>query len=198
MPESAIHAIASSTSERAPTMCDGSNFSDSRGGIRKPVALVKIVNSRNVAVSPGIDLEVRSPNMTMMPATMPIRLMMTCTVTNVDRLIPRIMTRSPFWSGECYDYGLKIATCVQCTAAILAWATIKNAIAMAKFFAWPSQPRRHCCRILAIEKFDQFRDDLVRRLFHQPVAPAFYQYDLDIGRYHFAQLDQEGAAGFFA
>jgi hypothetical protein len=31
------------------------------------------------------------------------------------------MTRSPFWFGECYDYGLKIATCAQCTAAILIW-----------------------------------------------------------------------------
>src|SRR5258706_4842114 len=99
MPESAIHAIASSTSERAPTMCDGSNFSDSRGGIRKPVALVKIVNSRNIAVSPGIELEVRSPNMTIMPATIAIRLMITWTVTKVDRLIPRIMTRSPFQSA---------------------------------------------------------------------------------------------------
>ncbi len=77
-------------------MCDGSNFSDSRGGIRKPVALVKIVNSRNIAVSPGIELEVRSPNMTIMPATIAIRLMITWTVTKVDRLIPRIMTRSPF------------------------------------------------------------------------------------------------------
>jgi hypothetical protein len=36
---------------------------------------------------------------------------------------------------------LKIATCAPCTAAILVWATIKNAIAMPKFFAWLSQNR---------------------------------------------------------
>src|SRR4029453_17098661 len=57
------------------------------------------MNSRNIAVRPGIDLEVRSPNMTTTPEAIAIRLMITCTVTNVDRLIPRIMTRSPFLSG---------------------------------------------------------------------------------------------------
>jgi hypothetical protein len=67
--------------------------------------------------------------------TIAIRLMITCTVTKVDRLIPKIMTRSPFWFGECYDCGLKIATCAQRTAAILIWATIKTAIAMPKFLA---------------------------------------------------------------
>ena len=77
-------------------MCDGSSLSDTSGGIRKPVALVRIVNSRNIAVRPGIRLEPSIPNITIMPATMPIRLMMTWTVTNVDKLIPRIMMRSPF------------------------------------------------------------------------------------------------------
>ena len=48
-------------------MCDGSSFSN---GNRKPVALVRIVNSRNIAVSPGIRLEPSRPNMTMMPETM--------------------------------------------------------------------------------------------------------------------------------
>src|SRR4030088_548438 len=76
-----------------PIMCDGSNFSN---GNRKPVALVKIVNRRNIAVIPGIRLEPRSPNMTIMPETIAIRLMITCTVVKVDKLIPRIMTRSPF------------------------------------------------------------------------------------------------------
>ena len=76
-------------------MCDGSSFSVTSGGIRKPVALVRIVNSRNIAVSPGIRLEPSMPNMTIMPATIPIRLMTTCTVVKVDRLIPKIMARSP-------------------------------------------------------------------------------------------------------
>jgi hypothetical protein len=31
------------------------------------------------------------------------------------------MTRSPFWFGECYDHGMKIATCAQRTAAIQPW-----------------------------------------------------------------------------
>jgi hypothetical protein len=38
-----------------------------------------------------------------MPETIAIRLMITCTRVKVDRLIPRIMTRSPFKTGECYD-----------------------------------------------------------------------------------------------
>ena len=87
-------------------MCDGSSFSD---GNRKPVALVRIVNSRNIAVRPGIRLEPSSPNMTMMPETIAIRLMITCTVVKVDRLIPRIMTRSPFLTAsECYDPDRKL------------------------------------------------------------------------------------------
>ena len=51
--------------------------------------------------------------------------------------------------------------------------------------------------ILAIEKFNQFRDDLVRRLFHQPMPPALDEHTLDIGRDHLALLDQERTAGFF-
>src|SRR5258708_7339699 len=151
-----------------PTMCDGSNFSDSRGGIRNPVALVRMVNSRNIAVRPGIRLEVRSPNMTIMPETIAIRLMITCTVTNVDRLIPRIMTRSPFYPAGCYDSGSKIATCVERTTTILSWDIDQKNVAMPRLFARLSQPRQHSCRILraiaslAIEKFDQFRDYLVR------------------------------------
>jgi hypothetical protein len=48
--------------------------------------------------------------MTRMPETIAIRLMITCTVVMVDKLIPRIMTRSPFEPAECYDSGLKNAT----------------------------------------------------------------------------------------
>src|SRR3984893_12022268 len=80
-----------------PIICEGSNFSDSKGGIRKPVALVKIVNSRKIAVRPGIRLEPRIPNRTKIPETIAIRLMITCTIVNVARLIPRIMTRPPLF-----------------------------------------------------------------------------------------------------
>ena len=52
--------------------------------------------------------------------------------------------------------------------------------------------------VLAIEKFDQFGDHLVRRLFHQPVAPAFDEHALDVISHHLALLDQERTAGFLA
>ena len=55
-------------------MCDGSSFSN---GNRKPVALVRIVVSRKIAVMPGIRFEPSSPNITRMPETIPIRLMTT-------------------------------------------------------------------------------------------------------------------------
>ena len=58
-------------------MCDGNSFSN---GNRKPVALVRIVVSRKMAVRPGIRLEPNSPNKTTRPETIPIRLMMTCRI----------------------------------------------------------------------------------------------------------------------
>ena len=93
-------------------MCDGSSFSDNRGGITKPVALVRIVNSRKIAVSPGIRLEPSIPNITIRPATMPIRLMITWTITNVAKLIPSIMMRPLRWKlSKGYDAARKISTC---------------------------------------------------------------------------------------
>ena len=77
-------------------MCDGTNFSN---GNRKPVALVRIVKSRNIAVEPGIRWEPSSPNMTTIPETIPTRLIITCTVVKAERLIPRIMMRSPSLEG---------------------------------------------------------------------------------------------------
>src|SRR3954449_13422503 len=76
-------------------MCDGSSLSDTRGGIRKPVALVRMVNSRKIAVTPGAVLEPSIPDITIRPATMAIRLMITWTIVNVAKLIPRIMMPSP-------------------------------------------------------------------------------------------------------
>src|SRR5882724_2967443 len=73
-------------------MCEGSNLSN---GNRNPVALVRIVVTRNNAVQLGITLEPRSPDRTTRPETTPIKLMMTCSIVKVDRLIPRTMTRSP-------------------------------------------------------------------------------------------------------
>jgi hypothetical protein len=51
---------------------------------------------------------------------------------------------------------------------------------------------------LAIEKFHQFGDHLVRGFFHQPMPPALDQDALDIVRHHPALLDQERTAGFFS
>jgi hypothetical protein len=44
-----------------------------------------------VAVRRGLRFEPSSPNMTLRPETIAIKLMMTCKVVNVDRLIPRII-----------------------------------------------------------------------------------------------------------
>ena len=74
MTYSAMQAIASSTSERMPTMCDGNSCVN---GNRKPVTLVRIVNSRKIAVRPGIGSSRACPNITTRPATIAIRLMIT-------------------------------------------------------------------------------------------------------------------------
>src|ERR1700730_11714150 len=85
-----------------PIMCDGNSLSN---GNRNPVTVVKIVVTRNSAVQPGITLEPRSPYKTTRPETIPIRLMMTCSIVKVDKLIPRIMTRPLVGTCECYDCG---------------------------------------------------------------------------------------------
>src|SRR5579859_1073458 len=103
-----MQATSSSTSDRMAIMCDGSSLSN---GNRNPVALVSIVVTRNSAVQPGTILEPRSPDKTTRPETMPIRLMMTCSMVKADRLIPKITTRSPFldWT-KCYDGPYENAT----------------------------------------------------------------------------------------
>src|SRR5215471_5786639 len=88
-----MHAIRSSTSDRMPMMCDGSSCSN---GNMKPVTLVRIVNNRKIAVSPGILPPPSMPNMTIMPEAIAIRLIRTWTKVKVDTLSPTIMTnKSP-------------------------------------------------------------------------------------------------------
>src|ERR1700682_756492 len=183
-----------------PIMREGSNFSDSKGGIRKPVALVKIVNSRKIAVRPGIRLEPRIPNRTRIPETIAIRLMITCTIVNVARLIPRIMTRPPFFkprqmlrpaTANCHMLRL-------CGRQFRHAPPIKKAEAMPSFFAWLSNRANDADAILTIEEFDQLRDHLVRRFFHQPVSGSLDEHALDVARHHLALLDQERTAGFFS
>src|SRR6266853_6647696 len=183
-----------------PIMCEGSNFSDSKGGIRKPVALVKIVNSRKIAVRPGVRLEPRIPNRTRMPETIAITLMITCTIVNVARLIPRIMTRPPFTNrGRWYDQRQQIATCSGCAGGNSGMRPrSKKAEAMPKFFASRSNSANDADGILTIEEFDQLRDYLVRRFFHQPVSGSLDEHALDVARHHLALLDQERTAGFFS
>src|SRR3954464_2149619 len=106
-----MQAIASSTSERAPMMCDGSSLSDTSGGIRNPVALVRIVSSRNSPVRPSGLFDFGLADITMKPATIGTMLMTVWTRTNVDKLIPSIMTRPRFLELlEGYDGARKIST----------------------------------------------------------------------------------------
>src|SRR5216684_606830 len=145
-----MQAIASSTSERMPMMCDGSSFST---GNRKPVALVRMVKSRNIAVRPGILLEPRRPNMTMMPATMAIRLMITCSVVNVAKLIPRIMTLPLFETGECYDYRWQIVHMRVVPTAIQIYSIDHKSRRYAQVFCMAVTNRANDPSYLAIEKF---------------------------------------------
>src|ERR1700730_12542118 len=188
-----MQAIASSTSERMPIMCDGSSFSN---GNRKPVALVNIVNSRNIAVRPGIRLEPSSPDMTTMPETIAIRLMITCTMVKVDKLMPRIMTRSPFCEmAECYDSRSEITTCPDGDGGDSGIQRRLKMQARIPFIAVTNRAR--VVSVLATEKLDEFRDHLIRSFFHQPVTAAFDEHALDVGRHHLALLDQERPGGFF-
>jgi len=45
-----------------PIIWDGNGFSDSSGGIRNPAALVRIVDTRKIAVRPAICFEPSIPN----------------------------------------------------------------------------------------------------------------------------------------
>src|SRR6266571_4972939 len=166
-----------------PIMCDGSNVSVSRGGIRRPVALVRIVNSRKIAVRPGIRLEPSSPNMTIMPATIPIRLMMTCTVTNVDKLIPRIMTRSRFLQtiAMLRPHTENCHMLPSCRKQFSPAASIKKSGGHAHVFCMAVTNSASSAAVpLAIEKLDQFRDHLVRRFFHQPMSAVLDEHALDV------------------
>src|SRR5215471_605688 len=92
MPYSARQATESNTSERMPMICDGNSRSN---GNMKPVTLVRMVNTRKIAVRAGIGFESSMPNMTMRPATIAIRLMTAWMAVTVDKLRPSITTRSP-------------------------------------------------------------------------------------------------------
>src|SRR6267142_1591392 len=49
---------------------------------------------------------------------------------------------------------------------------------------------------LAVEKFHQLRDHLVRRFFHQPVSAIPNQHTLDIGRHHLPCSIRNGPPAF--
>jgi hypothetical protein len=50
---------------------------------------------------------------------------------------------------------------------------------------------------LAIQKFDELRDDLIRRFFHEPVAGIANDHAFDIRRNEPALLNEKIAGGFF-
>jgi hypothetical protein len=65
-------------------------------GKRKPVTLVSTVVNRKSAVQLLSRLDESSPSRTINPDPMPTRLMITCTVVNVERDLPNIMGRGSF------------------------------------------------------------------------------------------------------
>src|SRR5258706_648744 len=78
-------------------------------------------------------------------------------------------------------------------------ASIKKSEGHAQVFCMAvTKDANDATSVLAIEKFDQLRDHLVRRFFHQPVSFVFDEYAFDIRRHHLALLDQERTAGFFS
>ena len=189
-----MHAIASSTSESAPTMCDGSNFSDSRGaggagqnreqqeyrgqprhrlGGEKPGHDDKAGNDRDQADDHVHGDKSRQAH-TQDHDTLPflVRRMLRLRIENCH-LRAAHGGNSDMGDDQKRDSDAQVS-------------------------CRPVTNRADRYRILAIEKFDQFRDDLVQRFFHQPMAPAFDEHALDIGRHHPALLDQERTAGFFA
>src|SRR5580704_4418967 len=82
--------MSSTTSEMTPTLWPGVTWVK---GKPKPVTLVSTVVNRNSAVQPLGRLAESIPNTTMSPDPMPTRLMMTCTVVNVERDMPSIMLK---------------------------------------------------------------------------------------------------------
>jgi hypothetical protein len=71
-------------------MCDGKN--GVIGKKRNPVTLVKTVVKRKIAVHPSKRFPAISPNVTMKPERIPMRLIATCTSVKVD--IPEIILHS--------------------------------------------------------------------------------------------------------
>src|SRR5438445_10954265 len=140
-----------------------------------------------------------------MPATIPIRLMATCTRTNVAELIPSIMMPPPSletWR-QITMQRKKLPHAYHAGSATLACVPAHDrhqpkSQAASNFCRAVTNSGRHFAPFLVIEKFDQFRDHLIGRLLHQPVAAALDEDALDIARDHPALLDQERAAGLFA
>src|SRR5437773_1047559 len=141
----------------------------------------------------------------MMPATIPIRLMATCTRINVAELIPSIMMPPPSLETrtEVTMQRKKLPHASLAAPATLACVPAHDrhqpkSQAASNFCMAVTNRGRHFAPFLSIEKFDQFRDHLIRRFLHQPMAAALDQDALDIARDHPALLDQERAAGLFA
>src|ERR1700722_7632977 len=88
-------------------MCEGNSFSN---GNMKPVALVRMVVIRKMAVNPGIDCDLNIPNKTTRPATIATRLITTGKTVTACKLKPSIMIRSPCWMIEDYGCSVENAT----------------------------------------------------------------------------------------
>src|SRR6516162_10455441 len=169
-----------------PTMCEGSNFSN---GNRKPVTLVSIVVSRKSAVMPGSRCEPKSPNRTTKPETIPIRLMMTCTIVKADRLIPRTMTRSPFPEAPLPQANATIDRAENPAlgrADLRPWTRASPINLQAQYsMSHRAVANRDValCR-LPTKKFNQSWNDLAGCFLHQPVPRSLDENPLDLSRHH--------------
>src|ERR1700733_5506089 len=84
--------MARTIKERTPTMMPGVTLVM---GKKKPETRVGIVKGRKRAFHGLRRLPLRRPKRTMSPDAMPMRLMATCRVVKVAKLIPRIMMDLP-------------------------------------------------------------------------------------------------------
>src|SRR5260370_36551562 len=83
-----------------PTICDGSSLVN---GNRKPVTLVSIVVARKIAVEIRDGSDFNHPTIAIRPATMPIKLIKTCSKVKVLRLMPNMICLG-VWVFDGFDW----------------------------------------------------------------------------------------------
>ena len=102
-----LAAQGNNTSEMIATICDGSTVVK---GNRKPLALVRIVNTRNQAVQPGSLFEANNPPATTNPSAIAIMLMMRWKTVKPANDMPNIMMRPLFRTPPRLHHTRRCAT----------------------------------------------------------------------------------------